>query len=100
MLVIHLCDTGKGIASSDIDKLFKRFSKLDDLINLNVVSHGLGLNNCEAIIRANEGKIQVLSAGINQGTTIIFSMKMQSIPEDELSSNESSFENSDSLDLE
>ena len=57
MLVIHVCDTGKGISSSEFDKLFKRFSKLDDPLNQNSDGYGLGLNICEAIVNANEGQI-------------------------------------------
>ena len=57
MLVVHVCDTGKGILGSEFNRLFKRFNKLDDPMNLNVDGYGFGLNICEAIVNANKGQI-------------------------------------------
>ena len=57
MLVVHVCDTGKGILGSESNIPLKRFNKLDDPMNLNVDGYGFGLNICEAIVNANKGQI-------------------------------------------
>ena len=85
LLIIHVQDSGRGIDETNLSRLFKRFGKLEDPGNLNVEGIGLGLTICEAIIRANNGEIKVHSEGIDSGTVVMFSMKMTSIPSDELS---------------
>ena len=65
---------------------------------------GLGLVICRAIISQNSGKIEVYSKGIDQGTVLIFSMKMQTIPNDEVNEREDvedgSMSMNDSIDLQ
>lgn len=39
---------------------------------------------CKAIVTQNEGEIEVYSDGLDCGTTFIFSMKMESTPNDEI----------------
>ena len=59
-LTVHIRDTGKGIDSGDITKLFKRFTKLrqeDSSVNQEGV--GLGLAICDAIVAKNDGLIEV-----------------------------------------
>lgn len=79
-------DSGRGIDRTNLSRLFKRFGKLDDPNKLNDEGIGLGLTICEAIIRANNGEIKVHSNGIDCGTLVMFSMKMNSVPSDEMSS--------------
>lgn len=84
MLVMHVIDSGRGIRHEDISLLFHRFGKLADPTHLNTEGIGLGLTICEAIIRVNQGEIEITSDGIDQGTRVKFSMKMESISSDEL----------------
>ena len=42
-IVVHIADTGAGIASEDIPKLFSRFGKLQRTAALNSDGIGLGL---------------------------------------------------------
>mmetsp|Transcript_35512 Transcript_35512/g.46721 ORF Transcript_35512/g.46721 Transcript_35512/m.46721 type:complete len:91 (-) Transcript_35512:914-1186(-) len=84
-MTVHVRDTGQGIKPEDMERLFHRFGKLEDTKELNLDGIGLGLTICEAIVRANEGKIQILSDGLYQGTLVIFTMKMETVAHDELS---------------
>jgi K+-sensing histidine kinase KdpD len=60
LLVVHIRDSGRGIEKADIDKLFKRFAKLEQTSpGRNNEGIGLGLSICEAIISQNEGYIEV-----------------------------------------
>ena len=68
--------------------LFKRFGKLKELKQgeeqQNKEGIGLGLAICEAIIQQNEGGIEVHSKGLTHGTVFAFSMKMRTVPADEV----------------
>ena len=55
LLVVHVEDTGCGIKHEDLERLFKRFGKLDDPDRLNDEGIGLGLAICQEIIHANQG---------------------------------------------
>ncbi len=61
---IFVQDTGRGISRNKQDKLFQRFSKLDDFTQ----GTGLGLAICKAIIDAQDGRIGVESEE-GQGST-------------------------------
>ena len=46
MLKVHVVDTGKGIATKDVDRLFKMFGKLRRTAEMNHEGIGLGLMIC------------------------------------------------------
>ena len=75
------------------------FGKLDRTIEQNLDGIGMGLTICKKIVENNDGYIDVFSAGEDQGSTFIFSMKMSQIVEDSLNSsdtvNETTFNQSD-----
>ncbi len=60
---IKVCvrDTGCGIESEDISKLFQRFQQLGEPAHRKVGGTGLGLAICKEIIRLHGGKIEVES---------------------------------------
>ena len=74
LLVVHVRDTGCGIAPNDMDKLFSRFGKLQRTAEINSEGIGLGLMICQQIVRQSGGTILVLSDGIDLGSTFKFSM--------------------------
>ena len=57
MLRIYVRDTGKGIDTKNIAKVFDRFIKLDSTVQ----GTGLGLSICEMIVKRLDGKIGVIS---------------------------------------
>ena len=78
-LVVHVTDTGVGIAADDIPKLFTRFGKLHRTAYMNNDGLGLGLTIVKNIVEASDGQIQVFSEGIGKGTTVCFDIKLQSM---------------------
>ena len=70
-------DTGVGIASEDLPKLFNRFGKLQRTAQMNSEGIGLGLNIVKQIIELSGGSISVHSDGLDHGSTFTFSMKMK-----------------------
>ena len=50
-LIVHILDTGIGIERGNLDKLFKRFGKLEQENKIiNKDGTGLGLTICQAIV--------------------------------------------------
>ncbi|MBY9018845.1 MAG: PAS domain S-box protein [Candidatus Lokiarchaeota archaeon] len=68
-------DTGIGLTTGEIEKLFKRFSKIanpyDDKMDIDLRSTGLGLHITKALIELHNGTIHAKSGGKNKGSTFI-----------------------------
>ena len=74
-VAISVIDEGVGIPSDELDMLFKKFSRLDDLSNEGkVVGEGLGLAICKGIVEAHGGRIWAESDGVGRGTRITFTI--------------------------
>jgi len=78
--VVHIKDTGAGIAKEDIPKLFTRFGKLHRTAELNSAGIGLGLLIVKQIVEASQGSIVGESKGVGRGSLFIFSMRMMKVP--------------------
>ena len=76
LLKVHVIDTGKGIRSQDISKLFNLFGKLMKTAQMNKEGIGMGLVICQNLVKLNGGTIGVYSAGEDKGSTFTFTMKM------------------------
>ncbi|GEM_PF-511904 len=59
--IIKIQDTGIGIGSKDIDKVFDRFYRADTSRSKKVGGIGLGLNICKEIVRLHGGRIEIKS---------------------------------------
>lgn len=69
---VSVKDEGIGIAENDLDKVFERFTQLDNT-HTTVNGTGLGLTICKEIIKGHSGKISVKnndSAGVTFTFTI------------------------------
>ena len=71
---VLITDTGIGIPSEDLSRIFERFYRIEDARNTNENGHGLGLSITKNFVEALGGKIEVSSA-INQGTAFILTFK-------------------------
>ncbi|MDD2181100.1 MAG: response regulator [Bacilli bacterium] len=60
-LMISVEDTGRGIKPEDIDKLFKKFQRLDEDLNTTIEGTGLGLAITKQLVELMQGKIVVQS---------------------------------------
>lgn len=76
-LVVRVVDTGVGIASDDLSKLFTCFGKLQRTAAMNDEGIGLGLSISKQIIHKAGGQISAHSDGIGAGSEFRFSMKME-----------------------
>ena len=74
MLVIHVKDTGSGIAEEDFAKLFTRFGKLQRTAEMNSEGIGLGLTIVKQIVELSGGSIGVHSDGPGHGSIFAFCM--------------------------
>lgn len=73
---IEVEDNGVGISKSNQKKLFKLFGFLNDTKEMNQKGIGLGLAISKKIINEFGGDIKVRSE-INEGSTFIFSLKLE-----------------------
>lgn len=71
-----LKDTGIGISSEDIPKLFNKFTRAKDANRQNVVGTGLGLYVAKQMVEAQNGKVWLESEGIGKGTTSIMELPL------------------------
>ena len=74
-LVISVHDTGQGIPSSEMNKLFKPFQKMSVKTTSGESSTGLGLVIVRKIIEAHHGKVWAESH-LNIGTTFSISLPL------------------------
>jgi two-component system cell cycle sensor histidine kinase PleC len=70
---ILIKDTGVGIRKSDLQKLFKKFSRIDNPLSIAVGGTGLGLYWAKKILDLHEGDIEVVST-VHKGSTFIVKM--------------------------
>jgi heavy metal sensor kinase len=68
MAVLTVSDTGQGIATEDLPRVFERFYRADK--SRSSGNAGLGLAICQAIVAAHGGNMEVTSKE-NAGTTFI-----------------------------
>ncbi|WP_294248664.1 HAMP domain-containing sensor histidine kinase [uncultured Chryseobacterium sp.] len=75
LLITEISDTGSGISSSDLDKIFEPYYQgvlSEEVENLGA---GLGLSLCKELVELYSGSIKVLSEA-GKGTTVIFSLHL------------------------
>lgn len=59
--VVSVADTGMGMKKEDMDRIFERFYRADDVRNNKINGHGLGLSIAKLIVLKHTGTIQVKS---------------------------------------
>ena len=70
-LIITITDTGRGIKKEDIDRLFKKFERLEEDRNTSIEGTGLGLAITEGLAELMGGKVTVIS-DYGKGSTFKF----------------------------
>jgi len=73
---VHVSDTGSGIDSHDIDKIFKRFTRLDS--HKSIQGTGIGLSVVKEITEANDGQVKVNSE-LGKGSEFIVTFPISKI---------------------
>jgi len=69
---VSVNDTGIGIKSEDLDRIFRPFEQADSSRNKQFQGTGLGLSLTRRLVELHGGKIWAESEGIEQGSTFSF----------------------------
>lgn len=78
-MLIHISDTGIGIAKGDIPYVFERFYRAESPPEVRkATSSGLGLTICKELVEAHEGQISVKSRA-GKGSTFSVKLPMYSL---------------------
>ncbi|OCB39765.1 histidine kinase [Mycobacterium malmoense] len=67
--VVTVRDTGVGIAADDLDRLFDRFYRADNLRGRSVEGTGIGLSLVRGLVELHSGTVQINSE-VDRGTTV------------------------------
>jgi len=71
---VTVADTGIGIESKYLSKIFERFYQIDSSYTRSVGGIGMGLAIAKEIVEAHGGKIWTESEGPGRGTKIVFTL--------------------------
>ncbi len=74
-VIVKIRNSGKGVPSEEIDKIFERFYKIDKSRSFDVKGAGMGLYICKTIIELHGGHIAARSE-INNYTEFIFQLPL------------------------
>jgi signal transduction histidine kinase/CheY-like chemotaxis protein len=79
-IVIHVSDTGIGIAPDHLEKIFEAFRQLDNASNRRYEGTGLGLAICRRLVDLHGGRLWVEST-VGVGSTFSFSLPLTAAPQ-------------------
>ena len=68
---ITVADTGVGLASEFLPRLFERFSQADSSSTRRYGGLGLGLAICKSLVELHGGRIEARSDGVDRGATFV-----------------------------
>jgi len=69
--VIRLRDNGIGIAADQLPRIFEMFVQIDTSLERSVSGLGIGLTLVKNIVEMHEGRVEVHSAGLGQGSEFV-----------------------------
>jgi signal transduction histidine kinase len=75
-MIIRISDTGMGMTQKEINDLFQKFLRGPAGEKLWTGGSGLGLYIAKKFVEMHNGKIEVKSKGINQGTTFLIELPL------------------------
>lgn len=75
-VALMVTDTGVGLATNDLKRIFKRFYRVPGRIAMRVKGTGIGLFLVRTIARQHGGSVTASSPGPNLGTTITLTLPL------------------------
>jgi len=75
-LKISIADTGMGLATEHLEKIFEKFYQVDISYVQDCGGIGMGLTISREIVEAHGGRIWAESAGVGKGATFIFTLPL------------------------
>ncbi len=73
---ISISDNGIGLDKHNKERIFERFYRVGEVLNISKPGTGLGLFLCREIIKAHKGSIKVESDGIGMGVNFKIQLKV------------------------
>lgn len=77
-VMLAVSDTGIGIASHDLQRIFKRFFRAGSADRVKIKGTGLGLFLVRTIARQHGGSVRAASEGVGKGSTMYLRLPMVS----------------------
>ena len=74
-IIVKIRNSGKGIPSEELDKVFERFYKIDKSRSFDVKGAGMGLYLCKTIIELHGGQI-IARSEVEEYTEFIFQLPL------------------------
>ncbi len=74
--VIAVSDTGLGLPSNELKRIFKRFYRADSADRVKIKGTGLGLFLVRTIAKQHGGDVRAESAGLGRGTTMLLKLPL------------------------
>ena len=78
-IVVRVSDTGIGIASKDLARVFEEFEQVDSSYAKTQQGTGLGLALTKHLVELHGGRIRAESAGIEKGSTFVFTLPIKGV---------------------
>jgi PAS domain S-box-containing protein len=72
-ILVWVCDHGWGIAGSDLERLFQRFSRIQHKAGAHVTGTGLGLYICKSLVEGQGGRVWATSR-LGEGSTFFYTV--------------------------
>ncbi len=75
-LLVKITDTGVGIDSNDLDKLYNRFERINEEDNPDIIGTGIGMSIVHSLLDIMDSRLEV-SSTLGVGSTFSFSVVQQ-----------------------
>lgn len=79
-VICSVSDTGKGLARHEIEKLFRKFTRVGGSDRLRTEGAGLGLYVARQIVREHHGEVKAESPGLGKGSTFSVILPAEGTP--------------------
>jgi signal transduction histidine kinase len=76
VLTFSVCDTGAGLNSNDLERIFQRFYRVDKSRSRSSGGSGIGLTIAKQLVEAQGGTIHAESAGPGKGSQFSFTLPL------------------------